>query len=35
MVSAKPVSVDDVEMINTSFPNFMGLMKDIGANFQS
>lgn len=33
MVSEKPVSVDDVAMIATSFPNFMDLMKQIGARF--
>lgn len=33
MVSEKPVAVDDVAMIATSFPNFMDLMKQIGAKF--
>ncbi len=32
--SEKPVTVDDVEMINTSFPTFMDLMKSLGANFR-
>ena len=34
MVSKKAVAVDDVTMINTSFPNFMGLMEAIGASFK-
>ena len=34
MIAKKPVSVDDVTMINTSFPDFMDLMKDIGAEFK-
>ena len=34
MVSKKAVSVDDVDMIATSFPNFIGLMEDIGAKFK-
>jgi 3-phosphoshikimate 1-carboxyvinyltransferase len=34
MVAKKPVGVDDVSMINTSFPNFMELMAGIGAEFK-
>jgi 3-phosphoshikimate 1-carboxyvinyltransferase len=30
MVAQKPVTVDDGNMINTSFPDFMGLMNRIG-----
>jgi 3-phosphoshikimate 1-carboxyvinyltransferase len=32
--SAKPVIVDDVAMIETSFPNFVPLMESLGARFQ-
>jgi 3-phosphoshikimate 1-carboxyvinyltransferase len=32
--SAKPVIVDDVAMIETSFPNFAPLMESLGARFQ-
>ena len=33
LASEKPVSVDDVSMIATSFPQFENLMRDLGANF--
>jgi 3-phosphoshikimate 1-carboxyvinyltransferase len=29
----KPVMVDDASMIATSFPNFMPLMRGLGASF--
>lgn len=32
MVSEQPVTADDCRAIATSFPNFMGLMKGLGAN---
>lgn len=35
MVAETPVAVDDTAMIATSFPNFMGLMKGLGAKFNS
>ncbi len=31
LAAEKPVSVDDTLMIATSFPEFMGLMADLGA----
>jgi 3-phosphoshikimate 1-carboxyvinyltransferase len=31
----KPVIVDDVSMIETSFPNFIPLMTNLGAHFQT
>ena len=31
MATEKPVTVDDANMIATSFPEFMGLMKGLGA----
>lgn len=31
LASQQPVQVDDVSMINTSFPTFMGLMQGLGA----
>jgi 3-phosphoshikimate 1-carboxyvinyltransferase len=31
-VSAEPVKVDDGEPIKTSFPNFVSLMNDLGAD---
>ncbi|WP_316858739.1 3-phosphoshikimate 1-carboxyvinyltransferase [uncultured Cohaesibacter sp.] len=34
LASDKPVSVDDAAIINTSFPGFADLMKDLGADFQ-
>lgn len=33
LASAEPVTVDDVEMINTSFPSFISLMCSAGARF--
>ena len=33
LASEKPVSVDDVSMIATSFPQFENLMRDLGADF--
>lgn len=32
MVSEQPITADDCRAIATSFPNFMGLMKGLGAN---
>jgi len=34
LASKDPVSVDDVSMIATSFPEFEKLMRDLGADFQ-
>lgn len=34
LASQNPVSVDDVSMIATSFPDFEKLMRDLGADFQ-
>ncbi len=34
MASGKPVSVDDGAIINTSFPNFVGLMNGLGAEIE-
>jgi 3-phosphoshikimate 1-carboxyvinyltransferase len=34
LASEKPVSVDDSAMISTSFPEFMGLMKGLGAQIE-
>jgi 3-phosphoshikimate 1-carboxyvinyltransferase len=34
MASRKPVTVDDVAMIATSFPEYQDLMKDLGAIFE-
>ena len=34
MISEKPVSIDDMSMITTSFPNFRNLMESIGAKLQ-
>ena len=31
LAAEKPVTVDDQAMIATSFPEFMGLMADLGA----
>ncbi len=33
LAAQKPVTVDDASMIATSFPNFMSLMRDLGATF--
>jgi 3-phosphoshikimate 1-carboxyvinyltransferase len=33
LASEKPVSVDDVSMIATSFPEFENLMRNLGAAF--
>lgn len=33
MASKKPVAIDDAEPIMTSFPNFIDLMRTLGANF--
>ena len=35
LVSAKPITVDDARAIATSFPSFMPLMKELGANLSS
>jgi 3-phosphoshikimate 1-carboxyvinyltransferase len=32
MASQNPVAVDDVTMIATSFPEYEGLMRDLGAS---
>ncbi len=34
LVSAEPVTVDDIRAIATSFPSFMELMADLGANIR-
>ena len=34
LVSENPVTVDDATMIATSFPEFMGLMKGLGAEIE-
>jgi 3-phosphoshikimate 1-carboxyvinyltransferase len=34
LASQKPVAVDDVAMIATSFPEFLGLMQGLGAQFE-
>ncbi|THF57007.1 3-phosphoshikimate 1-carboxyvinyltransferase [Ollibium composti] len=34
LAAEKPVTVDDATMIATSFPEFMGLMKDLGAEIE-
>jgi len=33
LASKKKIIVDDLNCIKTSFPNFVPLMKEIGANF--
>src|SRR6185437_12798976 len=33
LASDRPVTVDDVAMIATSFPNYQALMRDLGADF--
>lgn len=33
MASKKPITIDDAEPIMTSFPNFIDLMRTLGANF--
>ena len=33
-LSDNPIEVDDIQMIETSFPNFQSLMKKIGANIE-
>ena len=35
LASKNPISVDDVSMIATSFPDFEKLMRDLGADFQA
>jgi 3-phosphoshikimate 1-carboxyvinyltransferase len=35
LASQDAVSVDDTAMIATSFPEFEGLMRDLGADFQA
>lgn len=35
MAAHKPISVDDVSIIATSFPNFIGLMENMGAEFET
>ena len=35
LASREPVTVDDVSMIATSFPEFEDLMRDLGADFQA
>ena len=34
LATEKPVTIDDANMIATSFPEFMGLMKDLGAEIE-
>jgi 3-phosphoshikimate 1-carboxyvinyltransferase len=34
LATEKPVTVDDANMIATSFPEFMGLMRDLGAEIE-
>ena len=34
LATEKPVTIDDASMIATSFPEFMGLMKDLGAEIE-
>jgi 3-phosphoshikimate 1-carboxyvinyltransferase len=34
LAAEKPVTVDDATMIATSFPEFMGLMKGLGAEIE-
>jgi 3-phosphoshikimate 1-carboxyvinyltransferase len=34
LAAKEPVSVDDTSMVATSFPEFEGLMRDLGADFQ-
>jgi 3-phosphoshikimate 1-carboxyvinyltransferase len=34
LAAEKPVIVDDATMIATSFPEFMGLMKALGAEIE-
>ena len=34
LASQKPVTIDDSNMIATSFPEFMGLMGDLGAEIE-
>ena len=33
MIAKKPITVDDVSMIETSFPKFLDIMENIGAKF--
>jgi 3-phosphoshikimate 1-carboxyvinyltransferase len=33
LVSDHPITVDDTTMIATSFPEFRGLMEELGAQF--
>jgi 3-phosphoshikimate 1-carboxyvinyltransferase len=35
LVSEKPVTVDDSRMIATSFPEFRGLMEQLGARYEA
>ncbi|AGA64103.1 5-Enolpyruvylshikimate-3-phosphate synthase [Liberibacter crescens BT-1] len=35
LVSEYPVAIDDCSMISTSFPNFIGIMKSLGAKIES
>ena len=35
LVSNNPVTVDDTAMIATSFPEFRGLMEQLGAQYRS
>ncbi|TIX39563.1 MAG: 3-phosphoshikimate 1-carboxyvinyltransferase, partial [Mesorhizobium sp.] len=34
LATEKPVTIDDQTMIATSFPEFMGLMKGLGAEIE-
>ena len=35
LAAEKPVTVDDATMIATSFPEFMGLMEELGAEIDA
>jgi 3-phosphoshikimate 1-carboxyvinyltransferase len=35
MATEQPVTIDDSRMIATSFPDFVALMGDLGASFQT
>jgi 3-phosphoshikimate 1-carboxyvinyltransferase len=34
LASERPVTVDDTTMVATSFPEFCGLMEELGATFE-
>ena len=35
LASRKPVTIDDYSAVATSFPNFRGLMENLGASFET